>query len=207
MSALLLVEPTDEDIPLYAAYMSEHTKAEFKKSSESGLELISSFLDAIGVVNKQAHMSSFGVTLGVTVNLPFDILIPTPGWSPRQKVRMIAHECVHVMQFLGKTRTMEHVKDPQAIFAWEYVHDEESRAFLEAEAYAADQEVSKQLWDEEPDTGWVEEQLRGAYAMRPQYSQFAKRLLDVRKRVTMTRNYSATVTKLTVGFFRARRAA
>ena len=123
------------------------------------------------------------------------------------KVRLIGHECVHVLQFLGKILSMEHVKDPQAAFAWDYVHDQESRAFLEAEAYAADQEIAYQLWGEEPDPSWVEESLRGAYAIAHPYAAFAKRLLDVRKRVTVTGNYSAPVTKHTVEFFKARYAA
>lgn len=197
-------EPSDDDVLPYALFMQEKTGAKIKKSSDSGLELVSTFLDAIGVVNKQEHLSSFGVTLGVTISVPFDIDKPTLGWSPRSKIRLIAHECTHVLQFLGKTLSMENVDDPQIIFAWDYVHSEESRAYLEAEAYASDQEVSKQLWDEEPDPAWVEEQLRRSYAMQPSSSKFAEKCLETRKRVTMRGQYSAQVTKLTLEFFRAR---
>lgn len=201
-----LYEPRDEDIAAYAAYMEEHTKARIIKSAGSGLELVSEFLDKIGVVNKQEHLSSFGVTLGVTVHVPFDILKPTDGWAPRGKVRMIGHECTHVLQFLGQELSTEKVDDPEYIFGWDYLTNEESRAFYEAEAYASDQEIAYQLWGEEPDNDWVEEQLSRAYAMRAVSSGFAKRLLDVRKKVTVKGGYSAKVTKLTVDFFRARAA-
>jgi hypothetical protein len=118
--------------------ITAHYHAEVADKSDSNLMgLVSTFLDGIGVMDKEDFMQRCVTTIGKSIYLPFEIGVESNGWDLWDQVSVGAHEVVHVRQW----------RDDTAGFMLKYLCSKNARAEYEAEAYGADLELSHWLQD------------------------------------------------------------
>lgn len=170
--------------------MSVHSSLE----ADSPIVLIDRFLSSFGVIDPGAYRSRFAVTLGTTVYLPC-ALGSTDRWSWESQIITVGHEATHVEQFT-RARTLQGATE----FSWDYVTNPESRAWYEAEAYSAGDEIGYQLFGREPDPDWVAESLR-AYHCDDDSRAFARDFCARRGRVTKAGGYSSMACKAAVTYW------
>lgn len=102
------------------------------KRNAAEMQVVSSLLGALGIVDRNSFLRHFATTIGHRIYVPFDIGIATADWSLWGQIMVCAHECQHIVQYdqLGPLK-----------FAWQYVAKTAGRARLEAEAYRCQLEL------------------------------------------------------------------
>lgn len=102
------------------------------KRSALEMQAVGGLLGQLGIVDRAAFLGHFATTVGRRIYVPFDVGVPSEGWSLWAQMMVCAHECQHVVQYdrLGAAR-----------FAWQYLGSTAARARLEAEAYRCQLEL------------------------------------------------------------------
>lgn len=189
----------------YAQFMARETRGAVVLAANGGLSLVSGLLDSLGVVDKAAHTSRFGVTLGVTVCLPFEPGTEDPAWPIANQIRMIGHEFTHVLQFQGLTLGTENLlgkpEPPGVVFAADYVSNEESRAYYEVEGYGTGDEIAWEMFGVLPDPAFTERTLVTNYAVTLASAKYARDVLELRRRTTLAHRHASPITALTFRYF------
>lgn len=195
-----MIDPTltEEAVHGYIAHMEHAFGIQILSSLESDtpIALIERFLSAFGVVNPGAYRTTFAVTLGTTVYLP--CWLGTQGeWSWHSQIVVIGHEATHAEQF-----TRAHTLIGATEFSWDYLSNPESRAWYEAEAYSAGDEVNFQLFGNHPDPAWVAENLKRSYHCDEASAEFARQYCERRARITLQGAYSSKACKEAVAYWK-----
>jgi hypothetical protein len=100
------------------------------KSNSDFMKLIGSFLDGIGVLDKELFMKQYTTTVGTSIYTPYEIGVDggPNGYDLWDQVKVLVHELTHVVQY--KTYPVK--------FMVLYLASPSDRASYEAEALAAD---------------------------------------------------------------------
>ncbi len=101
------------------------------KNDSGFMKAVGSFLDVIGILDKDEFLNHFTTTIFTTIYRPFDIGDGDDGWDLWHQITICVHELVHVLQY----------KDDPIGFTFSYVGSKNSRSEYEAKAYAADMEM------------------------------------------------------------------
>lgn len=102
------------------------------KDDSDLMDLVGSFLDMIGVQDKDMFTDQFTTTIGERIYYPYEVGIEgSHGYTLWNQVTTLVHELVHVQQYH---------KAP-INFALRYIGSLTDRAHFESEAYAADLEM------------------------------------------------------------------
>ena len=117
-------------------YLSEEFNSEIAPKQQSKLMTAAgSFLDTLGVLDKQKFLDNYVTTIHRTIYTPFEIGDPTT-WSLRSQMRLAVHEHQHIVQ--GD-------REGWLSFDARYLASRTARAAYEAEAFGAEMELEVYL--------------------------------------------------------------
>ncbi len=114
--------------------LNAHLSAQFRtrlidKDDAVEMQMVSQFLDDLGVMDSEVFLDRFTTTIGRTIYLSFDL---GEGENLLSQARTLAHENQHARQF---------VRDGGMKFSFYYLADSAKRAAYEAEAYTTTMEA------------------------------------------------------------------
>lgn len=134
------------------------------KADSQLMALVASFLDAIGVVDKDDFLHNYSTTFGNVIYIPFSV----GSGDLWNQVTILTHELSHVLQF----------KHSSAEFMLRYICNKSDRANYEAEAYSTDLEL--RVWNgETPDVAQSAQSLL-SYGLGQHYVEFMTKYLEIR---------------------------
>ena len=126
-------EPTSIEVKAFwAAFQAKYKTKVIPKSDSTWMQGISLFLDAIGVLDKNAFMNNYSTTIHRTIYIPFSIGVARKGQTLWQQMVTCVHEHQHVIQC---------DKEGMLVFDANYLTQQERRALYEAEAYRCNMEM------------------------------------------------------------------
>jgi len=114
----------------YAAATKQYGASIINKSDNEFMKLVSSFLDGIGVLDKDVFMKHFVTTVGTSIYIPYEVGADGE-WSLWNQIGVLVHELVHCEQY----------REAPAAFMVKYLVNKSDRATYEAQAYGADLEM------------------------------------------------------------------
>jgi hypothetical protein len=103
----------------------------FSKYDQWEMQLAGSFLETLGVLDRDYFLEHYATTLGKRIYTPFEIGSPGSEDELLSQLRTITHEHVHALQYINGGE----------IFGAEYLASEAKRAHYEAQAYTANLEI------------------------------------------------------------------
>jgi hypothetical protein len=115
----------------YTAAMEKYGAKIVNKSDSEFMKLVSSFLDGIGVLDKDEFMKNFVTTIGTSIYVPYEVGVDS-GWGLWGQISVLVHELTHCEQY----------RDSPAAFMVKYLVNKSDRATYEAQAYGADLEMA-----------------------------------------------------------------
>ena len=118
----------------YTAALPKFKAQTVDKSDSDFMRLIASFLDSIGVMDKDVFLHQYTTTIGAKIYTPYEIGVDggAGGYGLWNQIKVLVHELVHVVQY----------HDAPAEFMLKYLLHRSDRASYEAAAYAADLEMA-----------------------------------------------------------------
>lgn len=116
---------------LWSEALLYHNAKSAGKNDSVMMKAVGSFLDLIGVLDKDKFMNRFTTTILDTIYCPFEVGVESGNYTLQKQVMVLVHELTHVKQFHNGS-----IK-----FLFDYIVDRSTRAEYEAEAYAADLEI------------------------------------------------------------------
>lgn len=130
------MDPTPSIVSGLWKHMTQHFNTTvINKSSSTEMQLVSSLLGALHIVDQQSFLNQYTTTLGRRIYAPFTpgVSAAANGWSLWAQTIVCAHEHEHVVQLdrLGPIT-----------FDYRYLTDTPSRTRLEAEAYRSSLELN-----------------------------------------------------------------
>lgn len=141
---MLVREPTQAEADAFTAFMASHFDVSIiDKDDAVEMQIAGSFLDALGIIDKELFFSSYTTTIGNKIYMPTNT-------SPWNRIFILPHEVTHTLQFR---------KDGFAPLSWAYLTDQEQRSMLEAEAYVVSSEMHFWRYGTPIDTQWVVDSL------------------------------------------------
>ncbi len=150
--------PTAADVTGLWAYMTAHYgSAVINKSSSTEMELVSTVLDKLGIVDQQSFLVNYTTTIGKSIYVPFEPGVDLNGWDLWSQIIVCAHEHQHIEQ---------EQEYGLATFDARYIASPSTRADYEAEAYRSTFELSFWHSGTMPDPGEVAQLLSG-YGVSP----------------------------------------
>jgi hypothetical protein len=114
----------------YAAALTKYNAKLVNKDDSAFMKIISSFLDGIGVLDKDKFMNEFVTTIGATIYVPYEVGMEGK-WNLWGQISVLTHELTHCEQF----------HDSPAEFMIKYIVNKSDRATYEAQAYGTDLEM------------------------------------------------------------------
>lgn len=140
------------------------------KSNSDFMKLVGSFLDGIGVIDKEKFMRQYTTTIGATIYSPYEIGVDggSGGYDLWDQVKILCHELVHVVQY----------KTHPAKFLVLYLASPSDRASYEAEAYAADLQLFYWMYGHGYDTAQRAKSLLN-YGLKQEHCDYVAQYLDV----------------------------
>lgn len=132
----MIMKPITKELvqDLYTYMSSVYGTSIINKHSSGAMNLVGSFLNLIGVQDKEQFMNDFCTTIGKNIYLPFKIgEVNQPQWNLLSQIIICVHEHQHVVQSMQ----MGSLK-----YNTNYLTSKAERTRLEAEAYRSSLEIN-----------------------------------------------------------------
>lgn len=118
---------TSQMVKDFWAYMTDKYGTTVKsKANANEMELIASFLNVMGITDKEAFLTRFTTTIGKTIYVPFTIGEEKDCWNLWAQTLVCVHEHQHVIQAMNTG---------EGLFFARYLLDPTYRATYEGEGY------------------------------------------------------------------------
>jgi hypothetical protein len=160
---------TPERVKAFYAAAAKQYDAEFVDRRDSDLmKLIGTFLDGIGVLDKEKFLNDFTTTIGNIVYIGYTPGDTSSGHSLAGQVETAVHEIQHIIDF----------DDDPVGFMVRYLVDKSARTEYECRAYAAGLEWTWKTTGKSCDIGRAAQSLL-SYGLQQQHCDFMRQYLDV----------------------------
>ncbi len=146
-------EPSSSLVRAFWAHMTQRFQTKVvSKSSAAEMAFVSSFLDQLGIVDKDHFLRDYATTISRRIYLPFEPGVPSAAWPLWEQIVVGVHEHQHVVQSddLGFV-----------VFGARYLTNKAQRARFEAEAYRSTLEMSWWRFRSLPDPAALAQKLAG----------------------------------------------
>lgn len=154
----------------YGVACTQYKANTTSKSNSDFMKLIGSFLDGIGVLDKELFMRQYTTTIGTTIYTPYEIGVDggPDGYDLWDQVKVLVHELTHAVQY----------RTHPAKFLVLYLASPSDRATYEAEALAADLQIYWWMYGRGYDTKQRVRTLLN-YGLKQGHCDYAAQYLDV----------------------------